>query len=95
MAMSDKIAVAGVGMLASMLAQRVVQAAWGALTGEEPPNPNDPDVPASVAFTWAIALSIPIFFSKILYLSVKPCCVVPYVAMFVLLMMALSLIFCR
>ncbi|MDR1355703.1 MAG: DUF4235 domain-containing protein [Propionibacteriaceae bacterium] len=55
MAMIDKLAVAGVGLLTSMAAQKVVQTAWSALTGEKPPNPNDPTVPASTAFTWAIA----------------------------------------
>ncbi|MDR0435346.1 MAG: DUF4235 domain-containing protein [Propionibacteriaceae bacterium] len=65
MAIGNKLMVAGVGMLASMVAQKAVQAVWGALTGEEPPNPNDPEVPAPVAFTWAIASGIGLLVAQV------------------------------
>lgn len=33
--------------------QKVVTAGWKKVMGSEPPEPNDPDTPASHAFAWA------------------------------------------
>jgi hypothetical protein len=54
----DKLAFAALGAVTTLAVQRGITAVWGALTGEEPPDPNDPEVPTAVALTWAIASGI-------------------------------------
>lgn len=46
------------GALTTLIAQQAMTRAWKLATGEEPPNPNDPDVPFSEAITWAVATGI-------------------------------------
>lgn len=38
--------------------QKALTAAWKVATGEEPPEPGDPDVPASEAFIWALSSGV-------------------------------------
>lgn len=46
------------GAATTMIAQRALVQGWRLATGEEPPNPNDPDVPYGEAVTWAIATGV-------------------------------------
>lgn len=46
------------GAATTMIAQRALVKLWEVATGEEPPNPNDPDVPYGEAVTWAIATGV-------------------------------------
>lgn len=59
MAVSEKIfwkIYAGVlGAATTMAAQKLVTKVWEATTGDEPPDPNDPDTPLTQALIWALA----------------------------------------
>lgn len=59
MAMTEKVlwkVYAGViGAVTTIVAQKVVTKVWEASTGDEPPDPNDPDVPLTRALIWATA----------------------------------------
>jgi hypothetical protein len=54
----NKLAFAALGAISTMVVQRGLTALWNSLTGEEPPDPNDPEVPTVIALTWAIASGI-------------------------------------
>ena len=41
--------------LTAVVAHKVVDTLWTTVTGEEPPQPNDPAVPAGKAFAWVMA----------------------------------------
>lgn len=55
-----------VGALTTVLAAKAVNSLWELTTGEEPPEPNDPNVPLRRALTWAIASGIGIGLSQLL-----------------------------
>lgn len=42
------------GAATMLFAHKAVNQSWKIVTGEAPPEPNDPDTPASRAFTWAL-----------------------------------------
>ncbi len=50
-----KLYAAALGAAATLVARKAVQAGWKLTTGHTPPDPSDPDVPARVAVTWALA----------------------------------------
>jgi hypothetical protein len=47
-----------IGALTTFIAQFVVRKMWQVATGDAPPDPHDPDVPAREAVTWFVASSI-------------------------------------
>lgn len=47
-----------IGTVATLVAQKALTTAWELATGEQPPEPNDPDVPLRRAATWAIASGV-------------------------------------
>jgi hypothetical protein len=49
-----KMIVAALGTGAAIAAARVVNAGWAFATGQQPPNPNDPDIPARSAIGYAV-----------------------------------------
>lgn len=53
-----KIYAGVVGLLVTILTQKVLKAGWKAVTGEEPPQPADPKTPAGAAAIWALASGI-------------------------------------
>lgn len=55
-----------VGALTTVVAAKAVNAAWQLATGNEPPEPNDPNVPLRRALTWAIASGVGIGLSQLL-----------------------------
>lgn len=59
MAMTEKIMwkvyAGALGALTTIVAQKVVTKLWEASTGDEPPDPNDPEVPLTHALIWAAA----------------------------------------
>jgi len=66
MKLSEKIVVAALGVGTTYLAQRAISGFWTGLTGEEPPDPHDPDVPTVVAVTWALASGVGLGVTKLL-----------------------------
>lgn len=55
-----------VGALTTLLAVKAVNSVWELATGDEPPEPNDPEVPLRRALTWAIASGVGIGLSQLL-----------------------------
>lgn len=53
-----KIYTGVLGAVTTLAAQKIVQASWKVVTGEEPPEPSDPDTPLYQAVTWALASAI-------------------------------------
>lgn len=53
-----KIYTAVVGTLSTIAAQKLVAKSWEVVTGEEPPEPGDPDTPLHLAITWSIASAV-------------------------------------
>lgn len=47
-----------VGAVTTMVAQFLVRKVWQIATGNTPPDPQDPDVPAREAVTWFVASSV-------------------------------------
>lgn len=43
------------GAIVTMVTQKALKAAWKLATGNEPPQPGDPDVPSTEAFIWALS----------------------------------------
>lgn len=44
-----------IGAATTLVSQRLVTKMWEVSTGDEPPDPNDPDVPMTKALIWAAA----------------------------------------
>lgn len=43
------------GIVTTVVAQKAVTGAWKIVTGDEPPDPNDPSTPAMEAAIWTLA----------------------------------------
>lgn len=54
------------GALATLIAQKLITKAWTVATGEEPPDPNDPETPGFQAITWAAASGLGIGVTQIM-----------------------------
>ena len=48
----------GVAALTAVVAHKVVDTLWTVVTGEEPPEANDPAVPPAKAFAWVLANAV-------------------------------------
>ena len=70
MALSEKLlwkVYAGLfGAATTVIAQKVVTMAWEAVTGDSPPDPNDPDTPITQALIWAAASGLGVGMSQLL-----------------------------
>lgn len=53
------------GAVTTLVTQKVVKAAWKAATGDNPPDPNDPEVPATEAAIWALASGLGLGLSQV------------------------------
>lgn len=53
------------GAVTTVATQKLVKAAWKVATGDNPPDPNDPDVPATEAAIWALASGLGLGVSQI------------------------------
>ena len=62
----NKIFAGFIGAAATFLVQRSVETGWHAVTGETPPDPQDPEVPTAVAISWAIASAIGLTVAQLL-----------------------------
>ena len=54
------------GALATFIAQKLITAAWQAATGEEPPDPNDPETPGFQAVIWAASSGVGVGVTQIM-----------------------------
>ena len=57
---------AGVAALAAVITHKAVNKGWEFVTGEEPPEPNDPDVPTGQAIAWVVAVAVGVGLSQVL-----------------------------
>ncbi|MFV0452489.1 MAG: DUF4235 domain-containing protein [Propioniciclava sp.] len=55
-----------IATLSGIVASKAVDAAWGFVTGAEPPEPNDPDTPTSVAVIRVAAVALGVGLSQVL-----------------------------
>jgi len=55
MSINSKIGMAVIGAAAGAIAVRVLHGGWQRITGQKPPDPNDPEVPVVQALIWAAA----------------------------------------
>ena len=55
MGLKNKIAFGIVGAVAGSVAVRALNNGWTQVTGHEPPDPNDPEVPVVEALAWVVA----------------------------------------
>lgn len=53
-----KIYVGVLGAVATIAAQKGLEAAWKGATGDEPPSPTDPKTPLAQAVIWALASGV-------------------------------------
>ena len=53
-----KLYAAALAAATALVAAKLLAAAWEAVTGEGPPEPDDPNVPVRVALTWAVASGV-------------------------------------
>lgn len=51
----SRLVVVGLSALGGVLVKIGLEKGWAAVTGENPPDVNDPEVPIVVALSWAIA----------------------------------------
>ena len=57
---------AGAGTLVTMLAGKILAAAWRLITGNEPPNAEDAEVPLRTAAMWTLASAVGIALAQLL-----------------------------
>lgn len=55
-----------VATVATVVAQKAVTAVWELATGDQPPEPNDPEVPLRRALSWAVASGVGIGLTQLL-----------------------------
>ena len=69
MGMTEKVlwkVYAGVlGAVSTLIAQKVVTKVWEMSTGDQPPDPNDPDTPITKALIWATASGLGVGISQL------------------------------
>lgn len=53
-------------LIVATVTARLLSRGWKVATGEEPPDAQDPDTPASKALTWAIASAVGVVTSQLL-----------------------------
>jgi len=54
----NKVYVGVIGAVVTLLTQKLISKMWKLATGDEPPEPTDPEVPATTAFIWALASGV-------------------------------------
>lgn len=55
-----------VGAVSALATTKAVDGAWKFVTGEEPPEPNDPATPTSKAAAWVMAVAVGVGLSQVL-----------------------------
>lgn len=56
--MESKIAAAVMGALATFAVQKLIRGSWKQITGQEPPNPTDPNASTASAVAWVAASAV-------------------------------------
>ncbi|NLA28143.1 MAG: DUF4235 domain-containing protein [Propionibacterium sp.] len=53
-----KIVAGAMGALATFAVQKLIQKSWTRITGQEPPDPNDPEASTMAAVAWVAASAV-------------------------------------
>ena len=61
-----KLYVGVIGVVTTVVAQRVVSTSWKVVTGDKPPSPTDPNVPTAQAVSWAVASGLGVGVTQLL-----------------------------
>lgn len=56
--MEFKIVSAALGAVATFAAQKLIRSGWTTITGQEPPDPDDPEASTAAAIAWVAASAI-------------------------------------
>ncbi|MDO5534279.1 MAG: DUF4235 domain-containing protein [Propionibacteriaceae bacterium] len=54
------------GLIAAIVTKKAVDSAWTFVTGEEPPEPNNPETPTTHAAIWVLAMAAGVGLSQVL-----------------------------
>lgn len=61
-----KIYVGVLGAVTTVVAQRLVKGSWKVVTGNEPPEPTDPETPVVEAISWVLASGVGVAVTQLL-----------------------------
>ena len=61
-----KIYVGVLGAVTTIVAQQLVKRSWKLVTGNEPPQPTDPEIPVVEAVSWALASGVGVGVTQLL-----------------------------
>lgn len=53
-----KIVAGALGAIATLVVQKLIKSAWKQITGEEPPNPDDPEASTMASVAWVAASAV-------------------------------------
>ncbi len=53
-----KIMAGALGAIATMVVQKLIRSSWKQITGQEPPDPNDPEASTMAAVAWVAASAV-------------------------------------
>lgn len=62
----SKLVAAALGTLATMVAKKAITASWKSITGEEPPDPTDPEASTVQTIAWAAASALGLAVTQVL-----------------------------
>ena len=63
----ERLAAAALSALVAIVAGWAIKKTWTLVTGSEPPNPEDPEVPARQAVTWFLASGVGVGVAQLLF----------------------------
>lgn len=64
--MEYKIVAGLLGGVATFVTQKLIKASWKTITGDEPPNPSDPEASTVAAVSWAAASAVGVAVAQVL-----------------------------
>lgn len=64
--MEYKIVAGLLGGAATFVAQKLIRASWKTITGDEPPNPTDPEASTVAAVSWVAASAVGVALAQVL-----------------------------
>ncbi len=64
--MEYKIVAGMLGGAATFVVQKLIRASWKTITGDEPPNPSDPEASTVAAVSWVAASAVGVAVAQVL-----------------------------